>query len=84
MVTVPPPLRLAVAVWAVALVAGRAAAQTTPTERTAAGDVLRQIEALQGRLAPGEAGRAPGRPGRPRPDRVLARRGSSGTAGCRT
>lgn len=75
MVTARPPLRLAVAAWAVALLAGNAAAQTTPTERTAAGDVLRQIEALQGKLGPEKLGaRLAGRadPGR---DRVLAKAG---------
>jgi amidohydrolase len=59
----------------VAVLASPAAAQTTPTERSAAGDVLRQIDALQERLAPAkEAARLANRadPGR---DRLLARAG---------
>ena len=39
------------------LLSATAPAQTTPTERDAAGDVLRQIEALQARLRTAEAGR---------------------------
>ena len=41
----------------VSLLGPLAAAQTTPTERDAAGDVLRQIEALQARLKTADAGR---------------------------
>jgi amidohydrolase len=48
-------------------------AQTTPTERTAAGDVLRQIDSLQARLKPGDLGlRLATRKDADR-DRVLAR-----------
>jgi amidohydrolase len=69
----PPPRRLPAIVWAMALLAGHASAQTTPTERSAAGDVLHQIDALQVKLAPEKLGaRLAGRADASR-ERVLAR-----------
>ena len=51
------PALAARAALLLALAAPAASAQTTPTERDAAGDVLRQIEALQVRLRTATAGR---------------------------
>ena len=65
-------LRAAIALTA-SLFGPFAAAQTTSTERDAAGDVLRQIEGLQARLKTADAGRRLSeRPDAAR-DQVLAR-----------
>ncbi|HEX9165406.1 MAG TPA: peptidase dimerization domain-containing protein [Gemmatimonadales bacterium] len=75
MFSAPPLLRLSAVVWAAAVLVGTAAAQTTPTERTAAGDVLQQIEALQAKLAPEQLGARLARRADAARDRVLARAG---------
>src|SRR5512135_836198 len=67
----PPILTSAIALLGIAALP--LAAQTTPTERTAAGQVLRQIDSLQSRLKPGDLGlRLATRKDADR-DRILAR-----------
>ena len=53
--------------------AGVASAQTTDTERQAAGDVLRQIEALQDEIQPTQLGERMARKSDPDRDRIMAR-----------
>jgi amidohydrolase len=62
-------------ILAVALVvtAASASAQTTPTEREAARDVLKQIDALQAQIAPTEQAKRLLAAGGPDRDRIMAR-----------
>ena len=64
-----PVIVLAVGVTAIPA----AAAQTTPTERAAARDILEQIDRLQGRLQPGALARRLARAKDTDRDRILAR-----------
>jgi amidohydrolase len=61
------------AVLAGVLPAATGLAQTTPTEREAAADVLKQIDALQAKIAPVEQARKLIAAGGPDRDRILAR-----------
>lgn len=65
--------RTSLALVCSALVAPSALAQTTPTQRAAARDVVRQIEALQARLQPATRGRAMAQRRDQDRDRLLAR-----------
>jgi amidohydrolase len=57
-------------------VAGRLAAQTTPTERAAAGSVLRAIDSIQQKLGPGRLAERLAQAKDPERDRVVARAGA--------